>query len=105
VRDFRLWWGLFVFFGALSVWAVQRAHRRWLRARAAVAARPAPERELLAPRIRREGRRLACMSLSVVAMTALVFAALLGAPAAVILLLRLLAISAVAGVVWLSLSR
>ena len=45
------------------------------------------------------------MSLSVVAMTALVFAALLGAPPAAILLLRLLAIGAVAGVVWLSLSR
>jgi hypothetical protein len=45
------------------------------------------------------------MSLSVLAMTALVFAALLGAPAAVILFLRLLAIGAVAGVIWLSLSR
>jgi hypothetical protein len=105
VRDFRLWWALFVFFGALSVLAVQRAHRRWWRARVAVAARPGPERELHARRIRREGWRLACMSLSVLAMTTLVFAALLGAPAAVILFLRLLAIGAVAGVIWLSLSR
>jgi hypothetical protein len=104
VRDFRLWWGLFVFFGALSVLALQRAHRRWLRAKNAVAATPGPQQEPLARRIRREGWRLACMSLSVIAMTALVFAALLGAPAIVILLLRVVAIGAVAGVVWLSLT-
>lgn len=103
MRDFRFWWGLFVFFGALSVLAVQRAHRRWLRARNAAAARPVPEQALLARRIRREGWRLVCMSLSVIAMTALVFAALLGAPAAVILFLRVLAIGAVGGVLWLSL--
>ena len=105
MRDFRLWWALFVFFGVLSVLAVQRAYRRWSRARDAVADRPGPERALLARRIRREGWRLACMVLSVVAMTALVFAALLGAPAAAILLLRLVAVGAVIGVVWLSLSR
>ena len=105
MRDFRLWWGLFVFFGVLSVMAVQRAHRRWWRARTAVAARPGPERELLARRIRREGWRLACMSLSVIAMTALVFAALVGAPSAMILVLRGVAVGAVAGVIWLSLSR
>jgi hypothetical protein len=103
VNDFRLWWGLFVFFGILSVIAVQRAHRRWARARLALAARPDAERELLARRIRREGWRLACMSLSVVAMTLLVFAALLGAPTVVILALRVLAVGAVAGVLWLSL--
>ena len=45
------------------------------------------------------------MSLSVLFMTALVFAAVLGAPAGVILILRIAAIAAVAGVVWLSLKR
>ena len=105
MRDFRLWWALFVFFGALSVLAVQRAHRRWWRARVAVAARPGPYRELHGGGFGRDGGRVACLCLRVLAMTALVFAALLGAPAAVILFLRLLAIGAVAGVIWLSLKR
>ena len=105
MRDFRLWWGLFVFFGALSVMVVQRGYRRWARAREAVAARPGAERPGLDRRIRREGWRLAGMVVSVVSMTALVFAALLGAPTVVILALRLIAIVAVSVVVWLSLSR
>jgi hypothetical protein len=105
VRNFRLWWGLFVFFGALSVIVVQRGHRRWVRAREAVAARSGPDRAVLDRRLRREGWRLAGMSLSVLSMTALVFAAVLGAPAGVILILRIAAIATVAGVVWLSLKR
>ena len=43
MRDFRVWWGLFVFFAALSVLAVQRGHRRWSRARAAAAEHPLAE--------------------------------------------------------------
>ena len=105
MRDFRLWWALFVFFAALSILAVQRGYRRWTRARAALAARPLAERELLGPRLQREGWRLACMAASLVALTALVFAALLGAPAAALLALRLVAIGAVGGVLWLSLIR
>lgn len=105
MRDFRLWWGLFVFFAALSVLAVQRGYRRWMRARAAVAEHPIAGRALLDRRLRREGWRLACMASSVVSMTALVFAALLGAPVEAILALRLVALASVGGVLWLSLIR
>jgi hypothetical protein len=105
VRDFRLWWALFVFFAALSVLAVQHGYRRWTRARAAVEARPPVEREPLERRLHREGWRLAWMGASLVSMTALVFAALLGAPTGLILLLRLAALGAVGGVLWLSLVR
>jgi hypothetical protein len=105
VRDFRVWWGLFVFFAALSLLAVQRGYRRWSRVRAAVAERPPAERGPLDRRLRREGWRLACMAASLVSLTVLVFAALLGAPAEAILALRLVALAAVGGVLWLSLTR
>lgn len=105
MKDFRLWWGLFVFFGVLSVLAVQHGYRRWARVREALTARTGPERAALDRRIRREGWRLASMVVSVVAMTALVFAALLGAPRAVVLGLRVLAVGAVSVVIWLSVSR
>jgi hypothetical protein len=88
VRDFRVWWALFVFFGVLSVLAVRAAYRRWRRG-----GNP------------RDGRRFACMALSVVTMTALVFAAVQGAPAGLLLALRVLAVAGVAGVVWFSLRR
>jgi hypothetical protein len=105
VRDFRLWWGLFVFFGVLSVMVLQRGYRRWVRARDAVAAHRGAERPALDRQIRREGWRLAGMAAGVVSMTALVFAALLGAPTVAILALRVAAIVTVSAVVWLSLSR
>jgi hypothetical protein len=105
VRDFRLWWGLFVFFGVLSVLVVQRGYRRWARVREALGARSGPERAVLDRRLRREAWRLAGMVVSVIAMTALVFAALLGAPRAAIFGLRVLAVAAVGAVVWLSVSR
>ena len=94
-----------MFFGVLSVMVVQRGYRRWSRAREAVAMHRGAERPRLERRIRREGWRLAGMAVSVVSMTALVFAALLGAPPLTILALRVLAIVAVSTVVWLSLSR
>ena len=50
VRDFRMWWALFVFFGVLSVLAVQQSYRRWRQARAALAAEGG------------EGRRCRCGS-------------------------------------------
>jgi hypothetical protein len=103
VRDFRLWWALFVFFGVLSVLAVQQGYRRWRRAwEAAASGAGQDERQR---RLRREGLRLICMALSVITMTALVFAALLRAPAAVLVGLRLAAVAGVAGVVWLSVRR
>lgn len=88
MRDFRVWWALFVFFGVLSVLAVRGAYRRWRRGGGA-----------------RDGLRFACMTLSVVTMTALVFAALQGAPGGLLLGLRLLAVAGVAGVVWFSVRR
>jgi hypothetical protein len=105
MHDFRVWWALFVFFAALSVLAVQRGYRRWSRARTAVAEHPFAERARLDRRLRREGWRLACMAAGLVSMTALVFAALLGAPAAAILMLRVVALASVGGVLWLSLIR
>jgi hypothetical protein len=105
VRDFRIWWALFVFFGVLSVLAVQQGYRRWRRARDAVATASGPGRDERQRLLRREGLRLACMAASVTTMTALVFAALLRAPAPVLLGLRLLAVAGVAGVVWLSVRR
>jgi len=104
VRDFRFWWGLFVFFAALSVLVVQRGYRRWKRVRNLLAARAGPDRAVLDRRLRREGWRLACMALSVVSMTALVFGALLGAPRAILLSLRVVAVAGVALVVWLTVS-
>lgn len=105
MRDFRLWWALFVFFAVLSVLAIQQGYRRWRRAWDVVAAASGPGRLERQRRLRREGLRLACMAGSVITMTALVFAALLRAPAAVLLGLRLLAVTGVAGVVWLSIRR
>ena len=105
MRDFRLWWALFVFFGVLSVLAVQQGYRRWRRAWDAVAAAAGQGRDERQRQLRREGIRLTCMALSVITMTALVFAALLRAPAAVLVGLRLVAVAGVAGVVWLSVRR
>ena len=105
MRDFRIWWALFVFFGVLSVLAVQQGYRRWRRAWEVAAAASAPGQSERQRRLRREGIGLICMALSVITMTALVFAALLRAPAAVLVGLRLVAVAGVAGVVWLSVRR
>ena len=99
-----MWWALFVFFAVLSVLAVQQGYRRWRRAWDAAAA-SGPGRDERRRRLRREGIRLGCMAGSVITMTALVFAALLQAPPAVLTGLRLLAVVGVAGVVWLSVRR
>jgi hypothetical protein len=105
MRDFQAWWALFVFFAVLCVLALQRGYRRWRRVLSLVAAVPAAERAAQERRLRREGWRLACMAASLLAMTALVFAALLGAPRALLLALRAAAIGGVLGVIWLSLRR
>jgi hypothetical protein len=102
VRDFRLWWALFGFFAVLSVLVVQRGYHRWRSARDALSAPGLPALEALDRRVRREGWRLASMVVSVVAMTALVFGALLGAPRILLLTLRMVAVAGVAAVVWLS---
>ena len=105
VRDFRLWWALFVFFAVLSILALQRGYRRWRRVRPYVAAASAAERVTEARRIRREGWRLASMAVSLAAMTGLVFAALLDAPPALLALLRAVAVVGVLAVVGLGLRR
>jgi nitroreductase len=105
VRDFRLWWGLFVLFAVVSVVVVQRGYRKWRSARDLLARVDVPGRAEYARRLRREGWRLVCMAASLVAMTLLVFAVFLGAPTGVILGLRAAAVLAVIAVVGLSLLR
>ena len=105
MRDYRVWWGLFVLFAVLSLLVVQRGFRRWRAAQDVVARLGLPDQEHHRRRLRREGWRLAWMAVSLVVMTALVFAALLGAPAALIVVLRIAAVVAVASVVGLSLFR
>lgn len=105
MRDYRVWWALFVFFGVLSVLVMQHGYRRWQRARRILPALSTVERGAHERRVRLEAWRLICMAASLVAMTTLVFAALLGAPAAVVTLLRALAVASVLGVVTLGLRR
>jgi len=103
--DFRFWWALFVLFTVLSVLVVQRGYRTWREMRDLLAKVDVPGRAEHARRLRREGWRLAWMGVSLVAMTALVFAALSGGPSELIVILRGVAVLAVAAVVGLSLLR
>ena len=105
MRDYRLWWGMFVLFAVLSLLVIQRGFRRWRAARVLLERLGPSQLEQHRGRLRREGWRLAWMTVSLVALTALVFAALLGAPAAAILTLKIVAVLAVASVVGLSLFR
>ena len=92
-------------FAVLSLLVVQRGYRRWRSALDVLARVEIPGRAEHARRLRREGWRIAWMAVSLVAMTALVFAALLGAPPGVILGLRTAAVLAVIAVLGLSLLR
>jgi hypothetical protein len=105
MRDYRLWWALFVFFGVLSVLVVQHGYRRWQRVRRILPALNGAERAAHARRVRLEAWRLICMAAGLVTMTTLVFAALLGAPPAAVAVLRALAVASVLGVVVLGLRR
>ena len=105
MRDYRLWWVLFVFFGVLSVLTVQHGYRQWRRLQAALSALADPERTRQARRLRVEGWRLTCMVMSILAMTSLVIAALLEAPPGLVLALQVLAVACVLGVVLLGLRR
>jgi hypothetical protein len=103
MRDYRFWWALFVFFAAIGVLVIQRRYRWWLRARrvlTGLAGEPLAEQ---ARRVRLEGWRLVLMITSVLVMTGLVFGVFLGAPAALLVVLRTLAIVSVLGVVVLGL--
>lgn len=104
MRDFRLWWALFVFFAVLSVLAVQHAWRRWRRLRELLPPSHAgADSAPLHRRRRLEGWRVAAMIASLVVMTGLVYAGVLGAPQGVLLALRVAAVVLVGGVVVLSL--
>ena len=102
MRDYRVWWALFVFFAVLSVLVVQHRYRGWRRA-SRILAGTGPGRDEQRRRLRLEGWRLLLMAGSVLAMTGLVFAVFLEAPAALLLALRIVALAAVLGVVLLSL--
>jgi hypothetical protein len=103
VRDYRVWWALFVFFAVLGVLVVQRRYRWWRRAQTAVADLTGEARLEATRRVRLEGWRLALMTASLLVMTGLVFGVVLGAPPSLVLILRLLAILSVLGVVVLGL--
>ena len=105
MRDYRVWWGFFVFFIVVSVFAVQQRYRGWRRATALLETLDPAERSALSRRVRREGWRLVLMVGSIAAMTALVFAALGGAPAALVQALRVAAVGGVVGVLLLGLRR
>ncbi len=105
MHDYRVWWALFVFFAVLSLLAIQHRYRRWRTAGRALQKLSGSERNTLARRWRVERGRLVLMVAGVVAMTALVFAAVLEAPPALILLLRVLAVASVAGVLLLGFRR
>jgi hypothetical protein len=97
------WWALFVFFGVLAVLVVQRRYGRWRRAKEALAGLPEELRAEQGRRLLIEGWRLALMAISIVVMTGLVFAVLLGASPVLVAGLRVVAIVSVLGVVVLSL--
>ena len=72
MRDFRVWWVLFVFFAGLSVVVIQRGYRRWRTARHLLAGVDPRARAEVNRRIRLEGWRLVLMTVSLLAMSGVV---------------------------------
>jgi hypothetical protein len=105
VRDFQLWWLLFVFFAATSILVVQHRYQRWRKARRLLPRLRSHEQVELARRIRLEGWRLGLMVIGVLAMSGAVVTVFWPGPAVVLEVLRLVAFLAVVGVVLLSLRR
>jgi hypothetical protein len=103
LRDYRFWWALFVFFAILSVLAIQYRYRSWRRAGRLLTELAGPRRTEQVRRLRIEGWRLLLMTMSLLAMTGLVFAVLLEAPTTLVFPLRVLALVSVLGVLLLSL--
>jgi hypothetical protein len=102
LRDFRIWWGFFVFFAALSVLIVQRRYRRW-RAAKRLAAGVEPRVRAEAERsLRLEGWRLVLMAVSLLAMSGIVVTVFWPGPPALLDILRAVAVLAVLGVLLLS---
>lgn len=102
MHDYRFWWALFVFFGVLAVMVVQRRYAWWHRARSTLKRLPSELRAEQARRLVVEGWRLVLMASSIVVMTGLVFAVLLGAPPVLVVALRILAVLGVSLVVVLT---
>jgi hypothetical protein len=102
VRDFRVWWVLFVFFAGLSVLVVQRRYQRWRRASRLAHEVDPRERAEVDRKIRLEGWRLVLMTVSLVAMSGVVVTVFWPGPTAVLELLRLVALLGVVGVLLLS---
>jgi hypothetical protein len=98
----RIWWGLFVFFAALSVLVVQRRYHRWRAAKRLAADAAPPVRAELDRRLRLEGWRLVLMAVSILAMSGVVVTIFWPGPAALLDVLRAIALLAVVGVLLLS---
>ena len=103
VRDVRIWWGLFVFFAALSVLVVQRRYYRWRGAKRLATEADPPVRAEIDRRLRLEGWRLVLMAVSILAMSGVVVTVFWPGPAALLAVLRVVALLAVVGVLLLSL--
>jgi len=102
VRDFRVWWVLFVFFAGLSVLVVQRRYQRWRRANRLRHEVDPRERAEVDRRVRLEGWRLVLMTVSLVAMSGVVVTVFWPGPTALLEILRLVALLGVVGVLLLS---
>jgi hypothetical protein len=102
VRDVRIWWGLFVFFAALSVLVVQRRYHRWRDAKRLAAEAEPRMRAEVERRLRLEGWRLVLMAVSILAMAGIVMTVFWPGPAALLEILRVIALLAVMGVLLLS---
>jgi hypothetical protein len=103
VRDFRVWWVLFVFFAGLSVVVIQRGYRRWRKARRLLPEVDPRARAEVSRRIRLEAWRLALMTVSLLAMSGVVVTVFWPGPTVLLEALRLLALAGVLGVLLLSL--
>jgi hypothetical protein len=103
VRDFRVWWVLFVSFAGLSVLVVQRRFRRWRKARGLLHEVDPREQARVRRWVRLEGWRLVLMTVSLLAMSGVVVTVFWPGPAALLEVLRLVAVLGVVGVLLLSL--
>ena len=103
MRDVRIWWALFVFFAGLSVLVVQRRYHHWRGAKRLAAEADPLLRAEFDRRLRLEGWRLVLMALSILAMSGVVVTVFWSGPAALLEILRVVALLAVVGVLVLSL--
>jgi hypothetical protein len=103
VRDFRVWWVLFVFFAGLSIVVIQRRYRRWREATRLLAEVDSRQRAEVTRRIRLEGWRLVLMTVSLLAMSGAVVTVFWPGPTALLEALRVVALLGVVSVLLLSL--